>query len=99
MSYIADSVDGGVLCRCPTHVKEALPVSAGSCVVDRLEVTFDEPGLVASGGVVLSARPVSRLGVEELVRRHFWWMGTARLPTGIGGLRLNDTRALLREHL
>jgi hypothetical protein len=42
-------------------------VSGVSRVVDRLEVTFDEPGLVANAGLVLLATLAARLGIETLV--------------------------------
>jgi hypothetical protein len=33
--------------------------------LDRAEVTFDEPGLVADAGLVVVATLVARLGLEE----------------------------------
>ena len=37
------------------------PVSRG---IDRIEVTFDEPNLVANAGLLLVATLVARLGLE-----------------------------------
>jgi hypothetical protein len=39
------------------------------CVVsclDRIQMTFDDPNLVANAGLVLVASPVARLGLESL---------------------------------
>lgn len=54
------------------------PVSRG---LDRLQVTFDEPGLVADAGLVLVAALASRLGLEALVD------ATVRLVGRSGGFR------------
>ena len=35
--------------------------------IDRIEVTFDEPNLVANAGLLLVATLVSRLGLERLI--------------------------------
>jgi hypothetical protein len=40
------------------------PVSRG---IDRIEVTFDEPNLVANAGLLLVATLVVRLGLERLI--------------------------------
>ena len=40
------------------------PVSRG---IDRIEVTFDEPNLVANAGLLLVATLVARLGLECLI--------------------------------
>ena len=40
------------------------PVSRG---IDRLSVTFDEPGLVANAGLLLTSTLVLRLGLEDLI--------------------------------
>jgi hypothetical protein len=42
-------------------------VSAVSRGIDRIDVTFDEPNLVANAGLLLVATLVSRLGLERLV--------------------------------
>ena len=41
-----------------------MPVSRG---IDRIEVTFDEPNLVANAGLLLVATLVARLGLERLI--------------------------------
>ena len=45
--------------------QEALSVKPVSRRLDRAEVTFDEPGLVADAGLVVVATLVARLGLEE----------------------------------
>ena len=47
--------------------------------IDRIAVTFDEPGLVANAGLVLVATLVKRLGLEELVDT------MVRIPSKLGG--------------
>lgn len=42
-------------------------MSAVSRGIDRIEVTFDEPNLVANAGLVLVATMVVRLGLERLI--------------------------------
>jgi len=54
------------------------PVSRGP---DRLQVVFDEPGLVADAGLVLVTTLVSRLGLEALVDK------TVGLVGRVGGFR------------
>ena len=52
------------------------PVSRG---IDRIEVTFDEPNLVANAGLLLVATLVSRLGLERLIN------STVNLSGRVGG--------------
>jgi hypothetical protein len=52
------------------------PVSRG---IDRIEVTFDEPNLVANAGLLLVATLVSRLGLEALIN------STVNLSGRVGG--------------
>jgi hypothetical protein len=52
------------------------PVSRG---IDRIDVTFDEPNLVANAGLLLVATLVVRLGLEHLVN------ATVRLSGRVGG--------------
>ena len=52
------------------------PVSRG---IDRIEVTFDEPNLVANAGLLLVATLVARLGLECLIN------GTVCLSGRVGG--------------
>lgn len=52
------------------------PVSRG---IDRIEVTFDEPNLVANAGLLLVATLVVRLGLERLINT------TVRLSGRVGG--------------
>lgn len=47
--------------------------------IDRIEVTFDDPSLVANAGLLLVGTLVSRLGLEELINR------TVRLVGRTGG--------------
>lgn len=47
--------------------------------IDRVEVTFDEPGLVANAGVLLVATLVKRLGLEAVIDT------TVRIPSKLGG--------------
>jgi Transposase DDE domain group 1 len=49
--------------------EEALPVTAVSRSLDRVEVTFDEPGLVADAGLLVVATLIARLGLETLVNQ------------------------------
>ena len=61
--------------------EEALPVSAVSRGIDRIEVTFDEPTLVADAGLIVPATLMVRLGLEALVNqtvRPRWPVGGAR---------------------
>src|SRR5664280_2067042 len=50
----------------PQH-KEALSVTAVSRGIDRIEVTFDDPNLVANAGLLLVATLVVRLRLERLI--------------------------------
>ena len=52
------------------------PVSRG---IDRIEVTFDEPNLVANAGLLLVATLVGRLGLEALINN------TVKLSGRVGG--------------
>lgn len=52
------------------------PVSRG---IDRIDVTFDDPNLVANAGLLLVGTLVARLGLEELVN------ATVRLAGRVGG--------------
>ena len=54
------------------------PVSRG---IDRIEVTFDEPNLVANAGLLLVATLVVRLGLERLIN------ATVDLAGRVGGAR------------
>lgn len=54
-------------------------MSSVSRGLDRMRVTFDEPGLVANAGLVLVATLAARLGIEGLVNR------TLRLTGRVGG--------------
>jgi hypothetical protein len=54
-------------------------VSAVSRGIDRIEVTFDEPNLVANAGLLLVATLVARLGLERLVNT------TVHLGGRVGG--------------
>src|ERR1019366_8760390 len=59
--------------------QEALSVSAVSRGIDRIEVTFDEPNLVANAGLLLVATLVVRLGLERLINT------TVHLSGRVGG--------------
>lgn len=61
--------------------QEALSVSSVSRTIDRVEVTFDDPTLVADAGLVLPATLMVRLGLEVLVNR------LVRLSGRVGGAR------------
>ena len=50
-----------------------------SRALDRIEVTFDDPNLVANAGLVIVATLASRLGLETLINR------TVRLVDRVGG--------------
>ena len=52
-----------------------------SHAIDRVEVSFDEPNLVANAGLILVATLVRRLGLEALVN------ATVRLTGRVGGSR------------
>jgi hypothetical protein len=54
-------------------------VSAVSRGIDRIEVTFDEPNLVANAGLLLVATLVVRLGLERLIN------ATVHLSCRVGG--------------
>ena len=54
------------------------PVSRG---LDRIEVTFDDPGLVADAGLIVVATLVARMGLEALID------GTVRFTDRAGGFR------------
>jgi Transposase DDE domain group 1 len=56
-------------------------VNAVSRGIDRIEVTFDEPNLVANAGLLLVATLALRLGLERLVNT------TVRLSGRVGGAR------------
>jgi hypothetical protein len=56
-------------------------VSRVSHAIDRVEVTFDDPNLVANAGLVLVGTLVVRLGLEALVN------ATVRLGGRVGGAR------------
>jgi hypothetical protein len=56
-------------------------VSGVSRGIDRVEVTFDDEGLVANAGLVLPATLMVRLGLEALINR------TVRLSGRVGGAR------------
>jgi hypothetical protein len=56
-------------------------VSGVSRAIDRVEVTFDDPNLVANAGLLVVATLVSRLGLERLINR------TVRLGGRVGGAR------------
>jgi hypothetical protein len=56
-------------------------VSAVSRGIDRIEVTFDEPNLVANAGLLLVATLVVRLGLEGLIN------ATVDLSGRVGGAR------------
>lgn len=56
-------------------------MSRVSHLVDRVEVTFDDPNLVANAGLVLPAVMALRLGIEELVD------SSVRLAGRVGGAR------------
>jgi hypothetical protein len=62
-----------------TTAKEALSVSSVSRGIDRIEVTFDEPNLVANAGLLLVATLVGRLGLEALIN------ATVNLSGRVGG--------------
>jgi len=62
-----------------TQHKEALPVSAVSRALDRIEVTFDDETLVADAGLIVPATLMARLGLERLVNQ------TVRLRGRVGG--------------
>jgi Transposase DDE domain group 1 len=56
-------------------------VSGVSRTIDPIEVTFDDPNLVANAGLLVVATLVSRLGLEGLINR------TVRLVGRVGGAR------------
>jgi hypothetical protein len=56
-------------------------VSGVSRTIDPIEVTFDDPNLVANAGLLVVATLVSRLGLEGLINR------TVRLVGRVGGSR------------
>lgn len=58
------------------------PVSRG---LDRLQVTFDEPGLVADAGLVVVAALASRLGLEALIDNNVRLVGRPALPAAASG--------------
>jgi len=59
--------------------KEALSVPAVSRGIDRIEVTLDEPNLVANAGLLLVATLTVRLGLERLIN------ATVDLSGRVGG--------------
>jgi hypothetical protein len=59
--------------------QEALSVSEVSRRIDRIEVTFDEPNLVANAGLLLVSTLVVRLGLERLIN------ATVHLSGRVGG--------------
>ena len=56
-------------------------MSGVSRTIDPIEVTFDDPNLVANAGLLVVATLVSRLGLEGLINR------TVRLVGRVGGAR------------
>ncbi len=56
-------------------------MTAVSRGIDRIEVTFDDPNLVANAGLLLMATLVGRLGLEKLIN------STVRMAGRIGGAR------------
>ena len=56
-------------------------MSGVSHAIDPIEVTFDDPNLVANAGLLVVATLVSRLGLERLINR------TVRLVGRVGGAR------------
>jgi hypothetical protein len=56
-------------------------VSAVSRGIDRIEATFDDPGLVADAGLLLTSTLVARLGLEALINP------TVRMVGRVGGAR------------
>ena len=56
-------------------------MSGVSRAIDPIEVTFDDPNLVANAGLVVVATLASRLGLERLINR------TVRLVGRVGGAR------------
>lgn len=56
-------------------------MSGVSRAIDPIEVTFDDPNLIANAGLVVVATLVSRLGLERLINR------TVRLVDRVGGAR------------
>jgi len=56
-------------------------VSSLSRSIERVEVTFDDPSLVADAGLILPATLMVRLGLEDLVN------ATLRLVNRVGGAR------------
>jgi Transposase DDE domain group 1 len=56
-------------------------VSEASRAIDGLDVTFDDPNLVANAGLVIVATLTTRLGLETLINR------TVRLVGRVGGAR------------
>jgi hypothetical protein len=56
-------------------------VGGVSRALDRVEVTFDDPNLVANAGLLVVATLASRLGLEALINR------TVRLTGRVGGAR------------
>ncbi len=63
----------------PYQFVETLPVSSVSRGIDRIAVTFDEPGLVANAGLLLVATLMKRLDLEALVDT------MVRIPSKLGG--------------
>ncbi len=61
--------------------REALPVTRVSHGIDRVDVIFDEPNLVANAGLLLVATLTGRLGLEALID------STVRLVGRVGGAR------------
>ena len=61
--------------------QEALPVTRVSHGIDRVDVIFDEPNLVANAGLVLVATLTGRFGLEALID------STVRLVGRVGGAR------------
>ena len=51
-----------------------------SHALDRLQVTFDDPGLVADAGLVLVATLVGRLGLEALIDTTVHFADRAGVP-------------------
>jgi hypothetical protein len=64
-----------------TPAREALSVSRVSHDLDRVEVSFDDPNLVANAGLLLVGTLVVRLGLEGMID------ATVRLGRRVGGAR------------
>src|SRR3954447_19659203 len=63
------------------RAREALSVSRVSHPIDRVRAMFDDPSLVADGGLIVPATLMVRLGLETLID------ATVRLADRVGGAR------------